>query len=169
MRTLPPSQLSHELRETTSPDLARRRWTIGLTILGSVAAQLVALYQTGILERLPDPPVGPFDSEKVDASDYAYKRLQTPDGFLMLGSYATTGALVAAGGRERAAEQPWLPIAAAAKVAYDVLTTVKLTREEWAENRALCFYCQVASAASAVSLALVLPEAARAARQLARA
>lgn len=169
MQTLPPSQLSHELREETSPDLARRRWVIGLSIAGTVAAQLVALYQTGILKRLPDPPVGPFDSEKVDASDYAYQRLQTPDGFLMLGTYAVTGALAAAGGKERATEQPWLPIAAAAKVAYDVYTNLSLAREEWAENQALCAYCQTASLASLASLALVLPEAARAARHLARA
>ena len=166
MQTLPPSQLSRELREETSPDLARRRWTIGLTLLGTVAAQVVALYQTGLIKRLPDPPVGPFDSEKVDASDYAYKRLQTPDGFLMLGTYAVTGALVAAGGKDRATRQPWLPVAAAAKVLYDVATTIKLGREEWAENKALCAYCQAATLASFASAALALPEAARAARHL---
>lgn len=166
MRTLPPSQLSRELREATSPDLTRRRWAVGLSLFGAAMGQLVGLYQTGILKRLPDPPVGPFDSEKVDASDYAYKRLQTPDGFLMLGTYAVTGALVAAGGKDRATEQPWLPIAAAAKVAYDVYTNLTLAREEWADNRALCVYCQSASLASIASLALVLPEAARAATHL---
>jgi uncharacterized membrane protein len=165
MQKLPPAQLSRELREETSPDLRRRRWVVGLSVLGSVAAQIVALYQTGIIKRLPDPP-GPFDSEKVDASDYAYKRLQTPDGFLMLGTYAVTGALAAAGGKDRATQQPWLPIAAAAKTLYDAATTVKLGREEWAENKALCAYCQAASVASAASLALVLPEAVRAAGQL---
>ena len=166
MRTIPPAQLSRELREETSPDLRRRRWVIGLSIAGTVAAQLVALYQTGILKRLPDPPVGPFDSEKVDASDYAYKRLQTPDGFLMLGTYAVTGALAAAGGRDRATEQPWLPIAAAAKTFYDAATTVVLGREEWAENKALCAYCQAATLASFASAALAMPEALRAARHL---
>ncbi len=130
MPQVPPERLSHELREETSPDLRRRRWVIGLSMVGTAAAQLVALYQTGILKRLPDPPVGPFDSERVDASSYAYKRLQTPDGFLMLGSYAVTGALAAAGGKDRATEQPWLPIAAAAKTLYDAATTVRLGREE---------------------------------------
>lgn len=166
MHKVPPAQLSHELREDTSPDLTRRRWVIGLSIVGTVAAQIVALYQTGIVKRLPDPPVGPFDSEKVDASDYAYKRLQTPDGFLMLGTYAVTAALAAAGGKDRATEQPWLPIAAAAKTLYDAATTVVLGREEWAENKALCAYCQAATLASFASAALTLPEALRAARHL---
>lgn len=168
MRTIPPAQLSEELREGASPDLTRRRWVVALSLVGTVAAQLVALYQTGILKRLPDPPIGPFDSEKVDASEYAYKRLQTPDGFLMLGTYAVSGALAAAGGRDRATQQPWLPIAAATKLAYDVATTLTLGREEWAENRALCAYCQTATLASVASLALALPEAGRAVRQLAR-
>lgn len=38
----------------------------------------------GLVRRLPDLPVGPFDASKVDAADYAYKRLQVPDGVLML-------------------------------------------------------------------------------------
>jgi uncharacterized membrane protein len=165
MQKVPPAQLSRELREETSPDLRRRRWVVGLSIFGSVAAQIVALYQTGIIKRLPDPP-GPFDSDKVDASDYAYKRLQTPDGFLMLGTYAVTGALAAAGGKDRATQQPWLPIAAAAKTLYDAATTVKLGREEWAENKALCAYCQAATLATFASAALTLPEALRAASHL---
>jgi uncharacterized membrane protein len=166
MQHVPPNRLSQELREGRSDDLTRRRWVIGLSLLGTAAAQMVALYQTGIIKRLPDPPVGPFDSSRVDASDYAYKRLQTPDAFLMLGTYAVTGALAAAGGANRATEQPALPLAAAAKTAYDAATTVKLGREEWAENKALCFYCQVATLASFASLALALPEAVRAARHL---
>ncbi len=166
MRTVPPEQLSHELREATSPDLRRRRWVIGLSLFGAAMGQIVALYQTGLVKRLPDPPVGPFDSERVDASNYAYKRLQTPDAFMMIGTYALTGGLAAAGGKDRASEQPWLPVAMAVKVASDVATNLRLAREEWAENKALCAYCQAASLASLASLALVLPEAARAAGRL---
>lgn len=43
---------------------------------------------------------------------------------------------------------------------------LKLGREEWGENRALCAYCQVATACSLASAALALPEAADAARNL---
>jgi hypothetical protein len=40
-------------------------------MMGTVAAQLVSLYQTGVLRTLPDPPIPVFDSPKVDASNYA--------------------------------------------------------------------------------------------------
>lgn len=166
-----PTQLSRELREGQSPDLTRRRWVVGLSLLGAAMGQLVTLYQTGIIKQLPDPdPSGAlgklFNATKVDASDYAYKRLEVPDGALMLGTYAVTAGLAAAGGERRADEQPYLPLAMAAKVGYDVFTNLSLAREEWGDNHRFCQYCQLASVASLASLALVLPEAARATRTL---
>ena len=168
-----PSRLSRELREETGPDLRRRRWVIGLSLAGTAMAQLVTLYQTGILKHLPDPPVpgpGPggrlFDSDRVDASDYAYERGRGPDGALMLTSLAISAYLASAGGRDRAEDAPLLPIAAAAKAAYDAALAAQLAREEWAENRALCAYCQAATVFSLAAAALSVPEAARAARRL---
>ena len=168
-----PSRLSRELREGTSADLARRRWVVGLNLAGTAMAQLVTLYQTGIVRHLPDPPApgpGPggrlLDADRVDASDYAYSRGRGPDGPLMLLSLAATTYLAAAGGRDRARDAPLLPLAAAAKAAYDTALAAKLAREEWAENRALCAYCQAATLFSTAALALAAPEAARAAFRL---
>lgn len=167
MDRLAPATLSRELREGRSPDLTRRRWTIGLSIIGTAIGGVVTLYQTGIIRRLPDIlPGGIFDAEKVDASDYAYKRLQMPDAPLMMMTYATTAALAAAGGAERAMRQPALPVALAAKAWYDFATCLKLGQEEWAENKALCSWCQVATLISAITAALSLPEAIRAGRTL---
>ncbi len=67
-------------------------------------------------------------------------------------------------GGNRAEEQPILPVARAAKTAMDVGTNLQLAREEWAENKALCAYCQTATLISLAALAL--PEAIRAARRL---
>ena len=161
-----PSSLSRDLRLRSNSDLRRRRWIVGLSLFGVAIGQVVALYQTGILRRLPDPPVGPFDSERVNASDYAYKRLQMPDAFLMVATYAVTAALAAAGGRHRAEEQPAIPVALAAKTLFDVGTNLKLAQEEWTDNKALCAYCQTASLVSMASLALALPEALRGLRNL---
>ena len=161
-----PTQLSHELRNGQSPDLTRRRWIIGLSILGVAAGQIVSLYQTGIIKHLPDPPVGPFDSDKVDASDYGYKRLDTPDALPMMVTYGLTACLAGAGGIERATTQPALPVAMAAKTLFDTANTLFLSREEWQENKALCFYCQVATVASIASLALSLPEARKGLKKL---
>lgn len=166
--TFPPPVLSRDLRLRSDPDLRRRRWLVGLSLLGVGIGQVVGLYQTGLLRHLPDPPVGPFDSDRVNASDYAYKRLAMPDAFLMIGTYAVTAALAAAGGRDRAQRMPVLPVALAAKTLFDVGTNLKLAREEWADNRALCAYCQTASLISIASLVLALPEAARGLRRLLR-
>jgi len=170
MQTVPPATLSRELREESSGDLQRRRWAIGLSFAGSAIGMVVGAYQTGILKRLPDILPGRiWDAEKVDASDYAYQRMQTPDALLMVVTYGVTAALAGAGGKDRARQNPALPLAAAAKAAYDLATAAKLGREEWGENKALCSWCQVATFISAATVALTLPEAVRAGRSLAAA
>ncbi|WP_207461190.1 vitamin K epoxide reductase family protein [Azospirillum sp. SYSU D00513] len=167
LRRPTPSQLSHELRKANSPHLRRRRWIVGLSYMGATMGQIVALYQLGVLRRLPDPPLDLFDSSRVDASDYAYKRHQTPDGLMMVATYATTALLAGAGGRDRAQQMPWLPIAMAAKALYDAGVTLKLGREEWNDNKALCAYCQTATVASLATAVLALPEATEAVRAMA--
>lgn len=162
-----PTELSHDLREARSPDLTRRRWIIGLSIANAGIGALVGAYQTGIIGHLPDPPIGPFDADKVDASDYAYKRLSTPDGLLMMATFGVTAILAGMGGRDRAKDQPLVPVALAAKSVYDLGTAAKLAQEEWQTNKALCAYCQVASVLSAVVVVLALPEAKRAVQELA--
>lgn len=161
-----PARLSRELREGRGDDLRRRRWIVGLSLFGAAMGGVVSAYQMGLVRRLPDPPVGPFDSERVDASNYAYKRLDVPDGLLMLGTYAVTAGLAGAGPGDRAESRPWLPLALAAKALYDVQTNMRLAREEWQENHALCAYCQSANLASLATAALAMPEAWRAAQRL---
>jgi len=163
MQTLTPTRLSHELRSDESADMVRRRWALGLSFGGAMIGIVVGAYQTGIIKRLPDIAPGRiFDAEKVDASDYAYKRLQTADGLLMIITYAVTAAMVGAGGARRAEEQPALALASTAKAAADVAFNMKLVREEWADNAALCSWCQLANVFSIATLALLLPEARRA-------
>lgn len=162
-----PRQLSRELRTHHSPDLERRRWTVGLSFVGTAVGMVVGLYQMGVFRRLPDLPTPYTDASRVDASDYAYKRMQTPDGLIMTASYAVTAILAGAGGEDRARENPALPIALAAKTIYDAGIALKLAQEEWAENRAFCTYCQAATVASIASVALSLPEAMRAVEHLA--
>ena len=47
-----------------------------------------------------------------------------------------------------------------------MVTELALAREEWRENEAFCAWCQVATAVSVASLALAVPEARRAWRQV---
>lgn len=155
---LKPSQLSHELRIEDTDELNRRRWIVGLSLFGTVMAQIVSLYQVGVIKRLPDPPIEIFDSSKVDASNYAYKRFDVPDGVIMLVSYGFTAWLAAAGGKNRAAQQPLYPIATGLKTLADTGLALQLATEEYAENKKLCIYCQLATAASVLSAILAFPE-----------
>lgn len=161
-----PRQLSRELRTAKTPDLTRRRWIMGLSIVGSAMGQIVALYQTGVIRHLPDPPLSLFDSDRVDASDYAYRRLNSPDAPIMLVNYGITAWLAAAGGKDRAEQTPLLPLALSAKTLIDTLSALELGREEWNENKALCAYCQVATLCSLISAVLAVPEARTALRNL---
>jgi hypothetical protein len=83
-----------------------------------------------------------------------------PDAAMMIMTYATTAALASAGGAERATRQPALPLAFAAKAWYDFAPACG--QEEWADNKALCSWCQLATWISTVTAALSLPEAVRA-------
>lgn len=125
-----PTELSRQLREGQSPELNNRRWIVGLSLLGVGMAQIVSLYQVGIVKHLPDPPLDVFDSDKVDASDYAYKRFLTPDGFLMLMSYATTAWLAGIGGEKRSQTHPLLSLAMGAKS-----RSIWFRRQNWRAKR----------------------------------
>lgn len=157
--SLTPAELGNQLRLSRIPDMGRRRWIAGLSMVGLAAGAVVGLYQMGVFRRIPDLPHPLFDAARVDVSPYAYKRLATPDGLLMAASYALTAVLAGAGGRDRNRTSPAVPLALAAKTGFDAWLGVKLAREEWAENKALCGYCQAATLASLASFALALPGA----------
>ncbi len=147
--------------------MSRRRAIIGLSMLGGSMGQLVTLYQTGIVSHLPDPPGQElFDADRVDASNYAYNKFNSPDGPIMVANYAITAWLAAAGGLDRARRNPLLPIAMGVKLVLDGVTNVELAREEWSENKAFCEYCQVATVCSIASIVLAVPEVMTAVRTL---
>ncbi|MBW4573602.1 MAG: vitamin K epoxide reductase family protein [Tolypothrix carrinoi HA7290-LM1] len=161
-----PKQLSEELRQGKNPDMSRRRAIIGLSMLGGSMGQIVTLYQTGVVSHLPSLPVPLFDADRVDASNYAYSRFNSPDGPIMMLNYALTAWLASAGGLDRARRNPLLPIAMGIKILIDSGVSLELAREEWSENKAFCDYCQVATVCSVASLVLAIPEVLTAVRTL---
>jgi hypothetical protein len=158
-----PERLSDELRHATGDDLRRRRGVVGLALGSAAVMGLISLYQTGILRRLPEPPVPGLDAGKVNGSAEAYARLTTPDALLGLASYAATAALAAGGGGERrATERPWVPVALAAKVAFDAAVAARLTWVAGTKLRAFSFWSLLAAAMTFGMVPLVWPEARRA-------
>jgi uncharacterized membrane protein len=159
-------RLGAELRTSTDPAIARRRGIVGLSLAAAGAMGYIALYQMGIIKHLKEPPLPRLDADTVDASAEAYAKLSTPDAVLGLGSYAATMTLAAMGGRDRAAAQPWIPLALTAKVAFDTLQAGRMTYQQWTQQRAFCFWCLLAAASTAATVPLVIPELRAAVRQL---
>jgi hypothetical protein len=161
-----PEELSEQLRKGMGGFLKQRREIAGLALGAAGAMSLIALYQLGLIEQLPDPPLPYFDSEKVNAGAEAYSRLSMPDAPIGLGSYAATLGLAAMGGENRAEEKPWIPLALAAKTLADALQAGKLTVDQWTKHRAFCVWCLIAAGCTFATVPLALPEAREALRNV---
>ena len=153
--------LSHQWRYGPGKVLAQRRVVIGLSLATMSSPGLITLYQVGIIRQLPEPRLPWFDAEKVTASDEAYAMFSTPDAVLGLASYAVTTVLAAKGGQDRARTRPWIPLALAAKVAFDAIQEGKRTRDAWTKHGMLCSWCLLATGAMFVTAPLVIPRRSR--------
>jgi uncharacterized membrane protein len=162
------AELGRDLRESSSEFMKKRRGVLGLSLASIASMGVIALYQTGILKHVPEPPLPGLDADKVNGSAQAYQYLETPDAVLGVGSYALTLGLAATGPPDRATRQPWLPLALAAKAGVDAILSAKLTFEEAKRYRAFCLWCLVAAGATIATVPLVIPEARAALRSLIR-
>ena len=160
------TQLSRELRLGSGEFLDRRRRTAALSLVAAGSMAVITLYQMGIIDHLPEPPIPGLNADKVDASAEAYAKLNTPDAALGLWSYATTLVLAGMGGQDRAQRDPLVPLALAAKVGVDALQAAKLTWDQWDKHRAFCSWCLLAAGATFAAVPEVIPEARAALRNL---
>ncbi len=161
-----PEELSRELRHGTGGFLRRRRQVAALLLRAMVPMGVVALYQLGIIDHVPEPPLPGLDGDQVDAAPEAYAMLSTPDAVLGLASYAVTLGLAAMGGEDRANEKLWIPLALAAKVAFDAFEAGKLNTEGWRKHGAFCFWCLLSAGSTFATAPLVIPETRGALRRL---
>jgi len=154
-------ELRRELQESNESDLRVRRLIIGLSLVGMGAMTAVALFQTGIIKHLPDPPLKDFDSDKVNSSDTAYA-LGVPDGTLSLASLAANIPIAAFGGENRAETQPLVPLAAAAKASVEAVVAGWYFYQMPTKEKKWCGYCIVGALANFGIAALSLVEAKKA-------
>jgi hypothetical protein len=66
---------------------------VGACCSALVSLVPVALYQTGVVSRLPDPPLSVFDSERITMSKAAHP-FGIADGLLGIGSFGVTLTLI---------------------------------------------------------------------------
>jgi len=156
---LSPGQLGCELRDGSSPFLKRRRNIVGLTLFSSAVLGGVALYQMGILKKLPGPRWRGFDAEKVNGSAKAYSILAVPDALLGLTSYGVTACLAGLGPENRWRTHPLMPIGMGVKLLADAALAGKLTVESCRKFRAVSVWSLLAAAAAFTALPLAIPEA----------
>ncbi|MDP9384008.1 MAG: vitamin K epoxide reductase family protein [Actinomycetota bacterium] len=160
--------ISDDLRLGTGGHLPARRRQAALLLLASASLGVVSLYQLGLIEHLPEPPLPFLDADAVDASGEAYAFGLTPDGTLGSASAAVSLALVGMGGADRARDRPLVPLLAAAKLGLDALGGLYLTAEQASRHRRFCSWCLLAAGAQAAAFPAALPEAREALRRLRR-
>lgn len=151
--------VQQDLRHGTGDLLRNRRRVAACSIFSSVVLGGIALYQIGILKRLPQPPLPHFDAEKVNGSLKAYAIAETPDAMLGMVSYAVTACLAGMGPQDRWKDAPWIPLGMLGKAAVDASMAGKLSIEQWTKFRAFSVWSLLTSAATFVSLRYAFPEA----------
>ncbi|MEU9069834.1 MULTISPECIES: vitamin K epoxide reductase family protein [Streptomyces] len=161
-------RISDDLRLGSGDFLEQRRLVAALNVGATAAYTIVALYQFGLLRRLPEPPLPGVDAERVDASGEAYALLRTPDAALGLTSAGITLLLAGMGGRRRHRDHPWAVLAAAAKAVGDAGMSVVLFTEQLTKHRRVCSWCTVAAACHLAAVPPLLTEAAAALRTVKR-
>jgi uncharacterized membrane protein len=159
---------SADLRAGIRYDLGRamrlRRAAAATALVGIATMAATTLLQLGILDKLPELPFRGFDTRKVNLSDEAYS-WGGPDSPINILAHALSLTLAAIGPPDRARSQPALPLLAAAVELPQALIAAKyLFHQMPYVDRAWCPYCILDALTHFANLALVLPEAAEAAR-----
>ena len=115
----------------------------GCTVaLGTLVA--VALFQSGTIEKLPDPPGNIFDSERITGSEMAHP-LGIPDSYPGLASYGTTLALLLLSGKST-----WIKRALGLKLAADAGAASFNAVRQVASFGKLCSWCTGTALATGV-------------------
>lgn len=157
------AQVSDDLRLSREPLIRNRRRAAALTLANAASLGVVALYQFGLIRRVPEPPLPLLDADRVDASAEAYAVGRTPDAALGILSAGVTLVLLGRGGHRRG---PWVALATAAKVLVDAGGALMLTAEQGSRHRRFCSWCLAAAGAAVAAVPAVLPEARQALSQL---
>lgn len=127
--------------------------------MSTAALGVVALYQFGLLRRVPEPSLPGLGADAVDGSGEAYVLLHTPDSALGIASGGMTLALAGMGGADRATQHPLLPLAMFAKTLVDAASGVYLTAEQLTKHKKICSYCTVSALTLLASVPAAWPEA----------
>jgi uncharacterized membrane protein len=158
-----PRHLRERIRNDDGRDMRLRRATVAVSLVGIATMAATTLLQMGAVRNLPDPPVGNFDTRKVNLSDEAFS-YGGPDSPINILAHAMNIVLASTGGPDRARTHPWLPLLAALIETPQALIAAKyLFHQMPYVDRAWCPYCITDALMHFATMGLVLPEAVEAA------
>jgi uncharacterized membrane protein len=148
-------------------DLDKRRKVILLSALGLIDFSIISLYQTGVIKHLPDLPYPFFDSDKVNASEEAY-RFGAPDAPVSAMAYAMSMVLASAGGSENVHRKPVFDLALGATLAGNAIGALYYLYKMIFKQKKICLYCTTGAAINIASAIIVTPIVVKQARKLSR-
>ncbi len=129
----------------TEKELAARGAMVGGAAAALATLVPVALYQTGVISRLPDPPGRVFASARITGSKGAYP-LGIPDSFPGIASYGATLTLALLARRHRPARNLLGP-----KLVLDGAVAGFNFAKQVVQYGKLCSWCTGTSLATAVT------------------
>jgi hypothetical protein len=144
-----------------SQELDLRRVAMGASLLGMVSMGLVALFQSGAIRHLPDPPVDGFDSDHVNAPARS-SLWGVPDGFCKFTAHVIMLVFAAAWTADRAERRPWLPFLAAGFAVGQAITAGWAVCRMPKVHKAWCGYRLADAVAHFVTAVAMLPAVTRA-------
>jgi uncharacterized membrane protein len=153
------------LRNGDSEDLDRRRKIILLSTLALCDFGFIALYQTGVIKKLPDIPLPIFDSNKVNGSKDSYQ-MGTPDATIATLNHAMNIVLSAAGGNEAASRKPGFDVALGAVVLGNAAGAVRFMMNMITKQKKICIYCTAGAIINFTSAVIIAPVVIKSLRRL---
>lgn len=144
------------LRTEHNEDLDRRRKVIALSALGLVDFSIISLYQTRVIKHMPDLPYSLFDSDKVNASEDAY-RFGAPDATMSAVVYALAMVLASAEGSEQTGRTPVLDVALGATTAGNAAGALFYLYKMIFVEKKVCLYCVTGAAINIASAIIIAP------------
>lgn len=157
--------LRQQLRYSSDPLLRKRRAIVGLSVFSSAVLGGIALFQVGLLKRLPDPSLPQFNADDVNASPQAYSLLETPDALLGMASYSVTACLAGMGKQDRWKTARWIPLAMGTKAICDAALAARFSALQGAKFGKFSVWSLLIAGATFGTLALSLSELGRACRR----
>jgi len=136
---------------------SRRGWIVAVAALAAADAIVVALRQTGVIRRLPEPPGRIWDTNRVVTSPVAYA-MGVPDAPIAALVYLSMIGFATRLGARHPRRRPWSALGLATGATGAAAGGAFYLWHMLAREKKLCPYCLGTASASFTLLPLAIPE-----------